>query len=44
MARTITVKGLGKVSAKPDQVVLSMTLTSEHKDYDKAMSTAADSI
>lgn len=44
MARTITVKGLGKVSAKPDQVVLSMTLTSERKDYDKAMSMAADSI
>jgi len=26
MARTITVKGIGKVSARPDFVVLSMTL------------------
>ena len=26
MARTITVKGVGKASAKPDYVVLSMTL------------------
>ena len=29
MARTITVKGIGKVSAKPDYVVLSMTLESK---------------
>lgn len=37
MARTITVKGIGRVSAKPDYVVLSMTLESKHIDYDKAM-------
>ena len=37
MARTITVKGIGKASAKPDYVVLSMTLESNHMDYDKAM-------
>lgn len=30
MARTITVKGIGKASAKPDYVVLSMTLESNH--------------
>ena len=42
MARTITVKGIGKVSAKPDYVVFSMTLESKHKDYDKAMDMAAD--
>lgn len=41
MARTITVKGIGKASAKPDHVVLSMTLESKHKDYDKAMDMAA---
>ena len=40
MARTITVKGIGKVSAKPDYVVFSMTLKSKHKDYDKAMDMA----
>lgn len=34
MARTITVKGIGKASAKPDYVVFSMTLESKHKDYD----------
>ena len=37
MARMITVKGIGKVSARPDYVVLSMTLQSNHMDYDKAM-------
>lgn len=44
MARTITVKGIGKASAKPDYVVFSMTLESKHKDYDKAMDMAADHI
>jgi len=44
MARTITVKGIGRVSAKPDYVVISMTLESNHKDYNKAMSLAADNI
>lgn len=44
MARTITVKGIGKASAKPDYVVLSMTLESRHRDYDKAMDMAADHI
>lgn len=44
MARTITVKGIGKVSARPDYVVLSMTLQSNHMDYDKAMDMAASHI
>ena len=44
MARTITVKGIGKSSAKPDHVVLSMNLKSKHKDYDKAMEMAATHI
>ena len=44
MARTITVKGIGRVSAKPDYVVLSMTLESKHIDYDKAMAMAATHI
>ena len=44
MARTITVKGIGRVSAKPDYVVLSMTLESKHIDYDKAMDMAATHI
>ncbi len=44
MAGTITVKGIGKVSVKPDYVVLSMTLKSEDINYDKAMEIAATSI
>lgn len=44
MNRTITVKGIGKASAKPDQVVLSMVLESKHQDYDQAMERAAVSI
>lgn len=44
MARTITVKGTGRVSAKPDYVVLSMILESGHKDYDRAMDIGAKHI
>lgn len=41
MARTITVKGIGQVSARPDYIVLSMTLQSNHKNYEQAMYIAA---
>ena len=44
MARTITVKGIGRATAKPDYVVLSMTLEAKHKDYQKAMDLAAEQI
>lgn len=44
MPKTITVKGVGKATAKPDYVVLNMTLESIHKDYQKAMDIAADKI
>ena len=44
MARTITVKGIGKASAKPDYVVLSMTLEAKNKDYQSAMDMAAEQI
>ena len=44
MTKTITVKGTGAASAKPDLVVLSMTLESKHKDYAKAMELAAGHI
>ena len=40
MARTITVKGIGKASAKPDRVILTMTLETEAKDYEAAMEMA----
>lgn len=44
MTRTITVKGIGKVTAKPDQVVISMTLEALDKDYEKAMNRASDNL
>ena len=37
MNRTITIKGIGKLSRKPDQVVVSLTLKATDKNYDKAM-------
>lgn len=44
MSGKITVKGMGKVSAKPDYVVLSMKLEAKHKEYDKAMDMAAEQL
>ena len=44
MTKTITVKGIGKVSAKPDYVVLSMTLEAKHMEYQTAMDMAAEQI
>lgn len=41
MNRTITIKGIGKLSLKPDQVVVSLTLKATDKNYDKTMDTAA---
>ena len=41
MNRTITIKGIGKLSLKPDQVVVSLTLKTVRADYDKAMDEAA---
>ena len=41
MMRTITVKGVGSVSAKPDYISISMTVESAENDYDKAMDGAA---
>ena len=44
MSRTITVKGIGRATAKPDTVVLSMSLDSRAAEYSKAMEIAAGSI
>lgn len=44
MPRTITVKGTGKVSARPDYVTLSMLLESLDQSYDKAMELATKQI
>lgn len=44
MQRTITVKGVGRVSAKPDTIVLTMTVESKDRNYSRAMEDAAASI
>ena len=44
MARTITVKGVGKATVKPDQVEIRLTLTAKDKVYDKSMSMAAEQV
>ncbi len=41
MPRTITVKGIGKASAKPDYVVLSMHLESQNMEYEETMHSAS---
>lgn len=41
MLRTITVKGTGRVSIRPDYVVLSLDLEAKNIEYDKAMAIAA---
>lgn len=42
--KTITVKGIGKVSVKPDLIVVSMKLETEDKEYNKTMELAAQRI
>lgn len=42
--KTITVKGVGNVSVKPDLVVLSMSLETRNRDYETAMREAASRI
>ena len=39
--KTITVKGVGNISAKPDYITISMTVESMDRDYEKAMDGAA---
>lgn len=41
MPRTITVKGMGKASVKPDAIVLSLTVESTDKEYERAMDKVA---
>ena len=44
MPRTITVKGVGRATTKPDYVIISMTLESKEKEYEEAMALAAKKI
>lgn len=41
MTRTITVKGVGSATARPDYVIISMTLDAQDMKYEKAMELAA---
>ena len=41
MNRTITVKGTGSISRKPDQVVVNLTIETMKKDYDQTVEDAA---
>lgn len=41
MPKTITVKGIGRATAKPDLIVLSMKLETENMKYDEAMHSAS---
>ena len=42
--RTITVKGTGKVSARPDYIVLSLNIEALSETYDRAMTDASERI
>lgn len=44
MPRTITVKGMGRVTTAPDYVVISMSLTARENDYEETMELAAKKI
>lgn len=44
MERKITVKGIGHITAKPDYVVISMTIDATNKKYEKAVEDAAERI
>ena len=39
--RTITVKGTGNVSARPDYIVLSLNIEAISETYDRAMTEAS---
>lgn len=42
--RTITVKGTGNVSARPDYIILTLNIEALSESYDRAMSEAAERI
>ncbi len=44
MSRTITVKGVGRVTTAPDYVVISMSLETQEPDYERTMELAAEKI
>lgn len=43
MSRSITVKGTGNVSMRPDLIIITMVLETKHLEYDRTMELAARS-
>ena len=41
MAKTITVKGVGKVSTRPDQILLTLNTEARDKEYEAAVEQAS---
>lgn len=44
MERTITIRGTGKVSLRPDLIVIQMDLVSKHLQYEETMTQAATAV
>jgi len=44
MMKTITVKGIGSISAKPDYITISLSIDAKDKEYEKAMLQASERI
>ncbi len=44
MSRTITVKGTGNVSVKPDLIILSVSVRAEEAEYEKMMQKASEQL
>lgn len=44
MPRTITVKGIGKVTAVPDYIVIAMSLEAQKQEYEETLELAAKKI
>ena len=44
MERTITVRGVGNISAKPDFIVIEMNIMGQSKNYSEALADASSAV
>ena len=44
MERTITVRGVGNISAKPDFIVIEMDIRGQSKNYSEALADASSAV
>ncbi|MFR7610456.1 MAG: SIMPL domain-containing protein [Christensenellaceae bacterium] len=44
MERTITVRGVGNISAKPDFIVIEMHIMGQSKNYSEALADASSAV